>query len=119
MTGVSQRAFARLRGVAMSAVQKAIASKRITPNADGTIDPERADQEWARNTFAGQALHQATPPEGGAAPCAPRGTGAGDDPRAASIVRSVIVPSKPRQPPRPNPGRGGRTGVCRFPPDLA
>ena len=32
MPGVSQRAYARLRGVAMSAVQKAIASKRITPN---------------------------------------------------------------------------------------
>ena len=46
MTGVSQRAYARLRGVAMSAVQKAIASKRITPNPDGTIDPEWANQEW-------------------------------------------------------------------------
>jgi hypothetical protein len=63
MTGVSQRAYARLRGVAMSAVQKAIASKRITPNPDGTIDPERANQEWERNTFAGKTLHQATSPK--------------------------------------------------------
>ena len=54
------RAYARVRGVAESAVQKAIASKRITPNPDGTIDPERANQEWARNTFAGKTLHQAT-----------------------------------------------------------
>ncbi len=60
MTGVSQRAYARLRGVALSAVQKAIATKRITPNADGSIDPERANQEWERNTFAGKTLHQAT-----------------------------------------------------------
>ena len=60
MMGVSQRAYARLRGVSLSAVQKAIASKRITPNPDGTIDPERANQEWERNTFAGKTLHQAT-----------------------------------------------------------
>lgn len=59
VTGVSQRAYARLRGVALSAVQKAIATRRITPNADGTIDPERANQDWARNTFAGKTLHQA------------------------------------------------------------
>lgn len=60
MTGVSQRTYARLRGVSMSAVQKAIASKRITLNPDGTIDPERANEEWERNTFAGKTLNQAT-----------------------------------------------------------
>src|SRR5450759_988465 len=60
MTGISQRSYARLRVVALSAVQKAIKTKRITPNADGTIDPERANQEWERNTFAGKTLHQAT-----------------------------------------------------------
>ena len=60
MTGISQRAYARLRGVALSAVQKAIKTKRITPNADGTLDPDRANQEWERNTFAGKTLHQAT-----------------------------------------------------------
>ncbi len=63
MTGISIRAYARVRGVAMSAVQKAIASKRITPNPDGTIDPERANQEWERNTFAGKTLHQVTRPQ--------------------------------------------------------
>ena len=63
MTGISQRAYARLRGVALSAVQKAIATKRITLNADGTLDPERANQEWERNTFAGKTLHQATRPQ--------------------------------------------------------
>ena len=72
---VSIRAYARLRGVAMSAVQKAIASKRITPNPDGTIDPERANQEWDRNTFAGKTLHQATRPKVAplSAPPSPRG----------------------------------------------
>jgi len=76
MTGVSQRAYARLRGVALSAVQKAIATKRITPNPDGSIDPERANQEWERNTFAGKTLHTATRPQGPPvnAPPPPRGS---------------------------------------------
>jgi hypothetical protein len=56
--GVSLRAYARMRGCTEGAVRKAIASKRITPNQDGTIDPQRANQEWARNTFAGKTLHQ-------------------------------------------------------------
>jgi hypothetical protein len=47
-----------MRGCSLTAVQKAIASKRITTLADGTIDPERANQEWAKNTFAGQTLHR-------------------------------------------------------------
>ena len=56
--GVSLRAYARMRGCSLTAVQKAISSKRITPLADGTIDPERANQEWAKNTFAGQTIHK-------------------------------------------------------------
>jgi hypothetical protein len=71
MTGVSQRAYARLRGVALSAVQKAIATRRITLNADGSIDRERANQEWEHNTFAGKTLHQATRPRVTPASAAP------------------------------------------------
>ena len=63
LMGVSIRAYARTRGRAESAVRKASATKRITPNPDGTIDQERADQEWAQNTFAGQTLHQAARPQ--------------------------------------------------------
>jgi hypothetical protein len=58
MMGVSLRAYARMRGCSLTAVQKAIASKRITTLADGTIDAERANQEWAKNTFAGQTIHK-------------------------------------------------------------
>jgi hypothetical protein len=63
-----------LRGVALSAVQKAVATKRITLNPDGTIDPATANAEWERNTFAGRTLHsagnrpQAVPPAPRAAP---------------------------------------------------
>ena len=41
--GLSIRAYARHRGVSDAAVRKAIATGRITPEADGTVDPERAD----------------------------------------------------------------------------
>jgi len=57
--GVSLRAYARMRGCSLTAVQKAISSKRITTLPDGTIDPERANQDWAKNTFAGQTIHKA------------------------------------------------------------
>jgi hypothetical protein len=68
MMGVSLRAYARMRGCSLTAVQKAIASKRITTLPDGTIDPERANQEWAKNTFAGQTIGRKPP-----APAPPRG----------------------------------------------
>jgi hypothetical protein len=77
MMGISLRAYARMRGCSLTAVQKAIASKRITTLPDGTIDPERANQEWAKNTFAGQTIGRKptapAPPRGGSAqPKAPQ-----------------------------------------------
>ncbi len=50
--GISIRAYARHRGVSDAAVRKAITAGRITPEADGTLDPDRVDKEWARNTEA-------------------------------------------------------------------
>jgi hypothetical protein len=50
MAGLSQRAYARHRGVTHRAVQKAIKTGRITINPDGTIDSDRADVEWQANT---------------------------------------------------------------------
>ncbi len=52
--GVSRRAYARHRGCSDGAVRKAIASGRIAPEPDGTIDPAKADAEWERNTRPGQ-----------------------------------------------------------------
>jgi hypothetical protein len=48
--GISIRAYARHRGVTDTAVHKAIRAGRITPEADGTIDADRADREWERNS---------------------------------------------------------------------
>lgn len=48
--GISIRAYARQRGVSDAAVRKAIAAGRIKLQPDGTIDPNKADQQWAKNT---------------------------------------------------------------------
>ena len=59
--GLSIRAYARHRGVSHVAVKKAIDSGRITPEADGTLDPQRADAEWAKNTEVPRAGTRARP----------------------------------------------------------
>ena len=48
---ISQADYARRRGVAKSAVAKAVKEKRITL-IDGKIDPAVADIQWAQNTRA-------------------------------------------------------------------
>ena len=74
--GISIRAYARHRGVTDTAVHKAIRAGRITPEADGSIDANRADLEWARNTDTPrtgtrqQAVKVAVPDAGGDAPAA-------------------------------------------------
>ena len=44
------RGYARRRGVSHTAVRKALATGRIKPSPDGTIDPEAADRQWAAAT---------------------------------------------------------------------
>ncbi len=50
MAIMSQRAYARHRGVALYAVQVAIKKGRISTTADGQIDSDVADREWEANT---------------------------------------------------------------------
>ena len=50
MAIMSLRAYARHRGVELSAVQKAIKTRRISTQPDGRIDSEQADVEWVQNT---------------------------------------------------------------------
>lgn len=61
--GLSIRAYARHRGVSHVAVMKAIDSGRITPEADGTIDADNADREWANNTLQPKGATRAVPVE--------------------------------------------------------
>jgi hypothetical protein len=47
---ISVRAYARRRGVSHVAVLKAIKSGRIARQANGKLDPEKADRQWAEHT---------------------------------------------------------------------
>lgn len=69
--GLSIRAYARHRGVSHVAVKKAIDTGRITPEADGTIEPNRADLEWAQNTLAARKPVAAKTPSPAAEPVRP------------------------------------------------
>ena len=61
--GMGLREYARHRGVAPSAVEKALKSGRIQKEPDGTIDPVKADAAWERNTSpAQQRKPDPTPP---------------------------------------------------------
>lgn len=48
--GMSIRAYAQHRGVSHEAVRKAIAAGRIQKEADGRIDPAKADAQWLQHT---------------------------------------------------------------------
>ena len=51
---LSIRGYARHRGVAESAVRKAITQGRITKGKNGKINPKIADKEWNKNTDPAQ-----------------------------------------------------------------
>lgn len=91
--GLSIRAYARHRGVSDAAVRKAIAAGRITPEADGTVDPERADAEWARNTEAPRSGTRAKPVRATVSPeSAPAAEGQGALPTGgASLLQARTV----------------------------
>jgi len=52
--GISIRAYAKDRGVSDAAVRKAIKTGRIALEADGSVDPIKANAQWDRNTDATQ-----------------------------------------------------------------
>lgn len=52
--GLSASAYAKRRGVSHVAVLKAIKTGRIAKEPDGTIDPDKADAAWAKNTDPAQ-----------------------------------------------------------------
>jgi hypothetical protein len=76
--GISIRAYARHRGVSDAAVRKAIATGRVTPQADGTLEPERADAEWARNTEAPRTGTRTRPVRATVPPETPHAAPSGD-----------------------------------------
>ena len=59
--GISNRAYAQHRGVSEGAVRKAIKTGRIQTEADGSIDPVKADAAWDRNTNQAQQRETVVP----------------------------------------------------------
>lgn len=105
--GLSQRAYARHRGVSPPAVKKAIDSKRIVKALlpDGTINPVIADQEWATNTNPEKQANgwkgaQKTPRQEIPAP-APAPAGRKAAPKGAATVTPPTPPAS--APARPGP----------------
>lgn len=56
---VSQREYARRRGISHVAVQRAIKAGRISA-VDGKVNPEQADREWVQNTDLSKPLNRIT-----------------------------------------------------------
>lgn len=48
--GLSRRDHAAHRGVSETAVRKAFASGKVSVEANGTIDPAKADRDWSPQT---------------------------------------------------------------------
>lgn len=88
---LSFRAYARHRECTLAAVQKAIASGRITPVVDERgrkrIDPEVADIQWSRNTDQLQSLRA------NGAPLTTPTAGATEEDPSAAIAVAAAKPS--------------------------
>ena len=88
MPVLSLRAYAKHRGVSLTAVQKAIHSGRISTTADGKIDSDRADTEWKAKTRPGQ---RRTPRPTAAPSPEPTGVGGLDYFRARAVRENYLA----------------------------
>lgn len=57
---LTMNAYAKRRGVSHTAVAKAVKAGRISRTAEGLIDPEAADRQWAENTDPSKPLNSVT-----------------------------------------------------------
>lgn len=87
--GVSQREYARMRGVSLSAVQKAIKYGRICLNADKTINPEQADIDWKQNTNPARGKLREEPVVEPTSPTSFQGLGDGTTPKVQGGYQQV------------------------------
>ncbi len=76
---ISQREYARRRGISNVAVHKAVKAGRITL-VDGQVDPSTADRDWPSKTNPGQLAHRAQAPGRQADPDAGQEAPAADPP---------------------------------------
>ena len=96
--GMSIRAYAQHRGVSHEAVRKAIAAGRIHKEADGSIDPAKADAQWQQHTRPAPlpsaknvATRVATPVATSRPSTAPPTPSAGDEARGVDYHKARAV----------------------------
>ncbi len=88
---LSIRAYARERGVSEAAVRKAIRTGRITPRADGSIDPQTANAQWPRNSAPRVTSNPQQQHTGTAGTRSPSGHDAASREAAGKAVPSAAV----------------------------
>jgi len=86
---ISQREYARRRGVSHAAVQHAVSAGRIS-TVDGKIDPELADKEWRENTDQSKPRNRIT-----------------------GSPKQTRVPGEPSEPMGSGGGNGSATGYAK------
>ncbi|MGB3537911.1 MAG: elements of external origin [Mesorhizobium sp.] len=115
--GMSRRAYAAHRGVSETAVRKALASGRITLEADGSIDPAKADAQWDRQTDPSRqrGVHSRELSARTAADTAAAKAHAGTKPVPQSAIDAVndTLRDTGETPPVSEPGEGGQVSFLR------
>lgn len=110
--GLSRRQYAAHRGVSHTAVGKAIASGRITLEADGSIDPVKADRQWDAQTDPAKqrGVHARALGSATAASTARASAATKPVPRAAIESMSDTLREAGAD---PDPGAGGEVSFLR------
>lgn len=109
-TGIGVREYARRRGVSHTAVGKAIRDGRITVEADGSIDPAKADKQWDAQTNPamrrGAAAHASAASVGAITRAATKAVPAAALAAVDEALKDVdpIAPPKPGESPNPEAG---------------
>lgn len=109
-TGIGVREYARRRGVSHTAVGKAIRDGRITVEADGSIDPAKADKQWDAQTNPamrrGAAAHASAASVGAMTRAATKAVPAAALAAVDEALKDIdpIAPPKPGETPNPEAG---------------
>jgi hypothetical protein len=110
-TGIGIREYARRRGVSHTAVGKAIRDGRITTEADGSIDPVKADKQWDAQTNPamrrGAAANAVAATVGGLTRAAMKAVPAA----ALRAVDEALKDVDPLPPPKPGEAASAESGT--------
>ncbi|WP_347268142.1 elements of external origin [Paracoccus sp. (in: a-proteobacteria)] len=110
--GMSRRQYAAYRGVSHTAVGKAIASGRIIPEPDGSIDPVKADRQWDAQTDPARQRGMQARAQGAATAAGTARATAATRPVPRAAIESVGETLREAGA-DPDPGAGGEISFLR------